>query len=474
MIKIIYMYFYNNKKSYIMQIRGGKNMKILVVNPPNKPFTNKSIIAEPIDILQIATVIQKEYKEVKVLDMDLNQMNNNINKYLEEKNILIFVFDYHIPLHTTETKDNIFEIIKNIPKEIKTTTIVIGKTSSYYYEEFLKNGIDILITGIVEQEINKVIKYIDKKEELLKIPNLVFKWDDKIYKTEKKRVNSDFKDLPIPNRELVDIKKYMDTRTMITSRGCIGNCAFCATPYFFGKWTAKTPKQVVDEIELLTKKYHAKKIMFLDDNATVSKKRMIEICEEIKRRNLKCLFGALASLKTYDEEMFQTMYEVGFRWVHFGIESGSSRILNSMNKFFDVDITKKIITKVKELGYRVRVSLILDYPTSTKEDIEKTKNLILETMPHEIRLHYLTYRVGTPIFLQKKTKEITSQYIHRKTKEIKDKDLMSAINNLVEELKNKDYEIITDDIDWNKYNDMPKDTKIAAFTPIKYGVCWYE
>ena len=74
MIKIIYMYFYNNKKSYIMQIRGGKNMKILVVNPPNKPFTNKSIIAEPIDILQIATVIQKEYKEVKVLDMDVNQI----------------------------------------------------------------------------------------------------------------------------------------------------------------------------------------------------------------------------------------------------------------------------------------------------------------------------------------------------------------------------------------------------------------
>ena len=168
------------------------------------------------------------------------------------------------------------------------------------------------------------------------------------------------------------------------------------------------------------------------------------------------------------------MYEVGFRWVHFGIESGSRRILNSMNKFFDIDITKKIITRIKELGYRVRVSLILDYPTTTKEDIEQTKNLILETMPHEIRLHYLTYRVGTPIFLQKKTKEITSQYIHQKTKEIKDKDLMSTINNLVEELKNKNYEIITDDIDWNKYNNMSKDTQIAAFTPIKYGVCWYE
>lgn len=449
-------------------------MRILVINPPNKPFTNKTIVAEPIDVLQIATVIQEEYKDVKVLDMDVNRMNNNINKYLKEKNILIFVFDYHIPLHTTETKDNIFEIIKNISKDVIATTIIIGKTSSYYQEEFLKNGINILITGIAEPEIIKIIKYIDKKEELLKIPNLVFKWDNKVYRTEKKRVNSNFTNLPIPNRELIDIKSYMDTRTIITSRGCIGNCTFCTTPYFFGKWTAKTPKQVVDEIEILIKKYHAKKIMFLDDNATVSKTRMLEICEEIKKRNLNCLFGALASLKTYDEDMFQKMYEVGFRWIHFGIESGSSRILNSMNKFFNIDITKKIITNVKKLGYRVRISLILDYPGTTAEDIEKTKKLILETMPHEIRFHYLTYRVGTPIFIKRGSNKITSQYIHQSKKEVKDRKLSFAINKLIEELKNKNYEIITDNINWNKYNNMSKTTKIAAFTPIKYGMCWYE
>lgn len=266
----------------------------------------------------------------------------------------------------------------------------------------------------------------------------------------------------------------MDTRTIITSRGCIGNCTFCTTPYFFGKWTAKTPKQVVDEIEILIKKYHAKKIMFLDDNATVSKTRMLEICEEIKKRNLNCLFGALASLKTYDEDMFQKMYEVGFRWIHFGIESGSSRILNSMNKFFNIDITKKIITNVKKLGYRVRISLILDYPGTTAEDIEKTKKLILETMPHEIRFHYLTYRVGTPIFIKRGSNKITSQYIHQSKKEVKDRKLSFAIDKLIEELKNKNYEIITDNINWNKYNNMSKTTKIAAFTPIKYGMCWYE
>ena len=72
--------------------------------------------------------------------------------------------------------------------------------------------------------------------------------------------------------------------------------------------------------------------MFLDDNATVDKSRMIKICELIKTRNIKCLFGALCSIKCYDKEMLEKMYEAGFRWIHFGLESGSQRLLKTMNK----------------------------------------------------------------------------------------------------------------------------------------------
>ena len=78
-------------------------MNILVVNPPNKPFTNKSILAEPLDVLQIATIIKNNFGNVKVLDMDVKRMNNNINEYLEDKNIIVFVYDYQLPLHTSET-----------------------------------------------------------------------------------------------------------------------------------------------------------------------------------------------------------------------------------------------------------------------------------------------------------------------------------------------------------------------------------
>lgn len=450
-------------------------MNILVINPANRPFTNRSIIAEPIDVLNIATIIEKEYKNTSVIDMDLNNMNNDISNYLKEDNILVFVYDYQLPLHTSDAKINIFETIKKAKeKDSNIKSIIIGKTPSFYYEEFLNNGIDLIIKGIADLKINECIKNINDTNKLRDISNLIFKENCQIIKTNEEKISLQFGELPLPNREFLDLSNYMDTRTMITSRGCIGTCKFCSTPSFFGTWSGKDKDQVVDEIELLIKNYHTKKIMFLDDNFLVDKKRVLSICDEIEKRNLKCLYGCLCSIKCFDKEIVKRMYQVGFRWIHFGIETGSSRILKQMHKEMDLDRVKEIIKETKEIGYRVRNSFILDYPTTTKEDLIKTKELILDLEPHEIRLHYLAYRVGTPIYEENKNILNKTQYIHSNKPNIANKELESEINNLLQELKENNYHIVTDDIDWNIYNNQEKDTKIAAFTPIKYGMCWYE
>lgn len=447
-------------------------MNILVVNPPNNPFTNKSILAEPIDVLQIATIVKQKHQNVKVIDMDVNSMDNTINNYLEEKNIIIFVYDYQLPLHTSETIQNIFEIVKNTDKQSK--FIIIGKTSSYYHEKFLNSGIDVVIKGIAENIINDVIECIFDKEKLLNIPNIVIKDNGNIISTKEKRIINNFKQLPYPNRELLDISKYMDTRTIVTSRGCTGKCSFCTTPTFFGNWSGKSALQIIEEIEYLIKVYKTTKIIFLDDNMTINKNRMIELCKYIKLRNIKCLFGCLSSINYYDKEMFEIMYNAGFRWVHFGIESGSEKVLKLMNKNMDIKTIKQVINEVKQIGFRVRTSIILDYPKSTKEDIIKTKELILELMPHEIRLHYLAYRVGTKVFEQNKSVKNKTQYIHNNKPNVENEKLTNEINSLIKEIEKNDYYLIFNDTDWNKYNTLSKDAKFASFIPIKYGLCWYE
>ena len=447
------------------------NMNILVVNPPNKPFTNKSILAEPLDVLQIATIIKEKYHNVRVIDMDVNRMKNNINCYLKDNNIIIFIYDYQLPLHTSEAVSNIFDIIKNTNQKSK--FIIIGKTSSYFFEKFLDNGIDVIINGIADKTIIKVIDSIIENKDLSLIPNIIIKEDNKIIHTKQKRIENKYNLLKKPDRSLVDVKKYMDTRTIISSRGCVGKCSFCTTPSYFGTWVGKDPKKVVDEIEDLIKKYNTKKIIFLDDNMTVNKERMFEICNEIKNRNIKCLFGCLSSIACYDRLMFKKMYSVGFRWIHFGIESGSERILKLMNKHMKIDYVKQVIKETKDMGYRVRNSIILDYPTTTKDDLEATKSLIKELLPHELRLHYLAYRVGTKVFKENKNVTNNTQYIHSNKPNIEN-NLKKEINKFIKELEKIGYIIVFNEVDWNKYNLLDKETKIASFLPTKYGMCWYE
>lgn len=446
-------------------------MNILVVNPANKPYTNKSILAEPIDVLQIATIIYEKYSDVRVIDMDGERLENNLNPYLEEDNIVVFVYDYQLPLHTSLAVENIKEVIRSCKQ--KTKFIMIGKSSTYFYQKFLDMGIDVVIKGIVDKLIVPVIDSLISGGGLANISNLIFKKGESIYFTESCEVNAKIGELPIPKRDFVDIANYMDTRTMITSRGCIGRCSFCTSPTFFKRWDARSAEDVVSEIEMLIDEYGTKKIMFLDDNMTVSKRRMYEICDLIEKRKIKCLFGCLASIPTYDKALFERMYEVGFRWVHFGLESGSRRILKKMNKILDCDITKKIITEVKEIGYRVRNSFILDYPTTTIDDLLKTKDLILDLEPHEIRLHYLAYRVGTKVYKENDNKN-GSQYIHSNQTDSLGIDEKKVIEELLDDLEKTGYVIVKDEVDFNMYNNKDKNTKIVAFTPIKYGMCWYE
>ena len=140
----------------------------------------------------------------------------------------------------------------------------------------------------------------------------------------------------------------------------------------------------------------------------------------------------------------------------------------------NVERIKQIILEVKNMGYRVRASFILDYPGTTKEDLLKTKELILSIKPHELRLHYLAYRVGTPVFEENKNISNKSQYIHNNKPNVENNELTNEIAVLLDDLKSNDYNLITDEFDWNKFNYGDKETRIAAFTPIKYGMCWYE
>ena len=460
-------------------------MNILLINPPNNPYTEKSLLIEPVDILTLAEYIKELGNNINFIDMDLKQMDiDSLKKYIETQttpDTVIISYDYHIPLHTSKT----IEIIKDMCNSLKNfgiKIILIGKTISYSQDFAESLNFDIGIIGETELTLKELLKLETwDKKTLSNVKGIIYKLNGDIIKNPYREEKINLYCLPIIDRNLVDLKDYIDVRSMLTSRGCINKCDFCPTFNFWGKWRGKIAIQVVAEIEELIKKHNAEKIMFLDDNMTVDKQRMKEISKLIIEKKLKAKFGCLSSINNFDEETFVEMYNAGFRWVHFGVETGSQKVLENNNKHFSVDYAKSVILKVKQIGYRVRTSFIFDLPTTEKQDMLDTINFILETEPDEVRGHFLALRLGTKVYEQSSKKgKLTSQYIHRnvpefETENYSSEELMQDVDFLTEKLKQRNYTIVNDVTKWNDINSIRNaegKIKFLSFCPSRYGIDW--
>lgn len=460
-------------------------MNILLVNPPNIPFSEQKLLIEPIDIITLGTYLQEYNHTVKFIDMDCKKLNcDDLTRYIESEfmpNVVIISYDYHIPLHTQKALENISKICNEL-KRYNIKTIMIGKTVTYNPNVIELINFDIGIIGEAEKAIIEILNAnINNTKELSKIDGIVFKDNNKTIVNKPNKEKYDINSLPIPNRELCNIEDYIDIRSILTSRGCINKCDFCPIHNYWGIWRGKNAQNVVKEIEYLIQKYNTKKIIFLDDNATVNKKRMQEISNIIIEKKIKIKLGCLASINTYDKETFELMYKAGFRWVHFGIESGSQKVLENNNKNFNIDYAKHVIKEVKQIGFRVRTSFIFDLPTTTKEDMEKTIEFILETEPDEIRGHFLALRLGTAIYNKlSKEKEIPTQYIHSdkpllENEEYTNSEMLQDIEILINKLKSKGYKIVKDVKEWEdleKLRNKEGNIKFLSFCPSRYGIDW--
>jgi len=458
-------------------------MRALFVNPPNQPFTDKQLLIEPIDILSLASYVQKLGHEVKVLDMDVQRLKAGqakacLQEFLPE--VLIIPFDYHIPLHTSESLGGVFEIARQA-RMIGAKVVVGGKLATYFPEKLLYAGspIDVAVSGEMEASLAGLLGLDNwQMSKLAQVPGISFWAGEGLQKTEGLG-HFDLDRLPIPDRSLVDLADYIDVRTLLSSRGCSMKCAFCSTPGFWGGWRGRKPRQVVEEIVLLVNDYDAKRILFLDDNALFDKNRMEMICQLIIDRQIKVSLGCLATINCFDEATMKLMYQAGFRWIHYGAESGSNEALDNINKMINRELIREVISKTRKIGYRVRTSWIIDLPGVTEQALAETIGLILDTQADEIRLHYLTLRLGSTIFGSVNIEgEIPGQYIHNSVPNqnftaVSKTLLAEKVSWLISELARIGYIVIKEPQDLKRLSGRESGkTRVVSFCPLKYDIGW--
>lgn len=167
---------------------------------------------------------------------------------------------------------------------------------------------------------------------------------------------------------------------IIATRGCTQRCTFCASHEIAGRgMRARSPENVVAEIETLAQDHGIREVHLEDDNFTWSEPYVLGFCEIVARR-LPGLAWTLPNgvrLATLTRPMLASMKEAGCYLLIVGIESGSERVLADMKKGLTLAAIEEKVGWAREAGILVHGFFLLGYPTEKPEDREATRSLSL-------------------------------------------------------------------------------------------------
>ncbi len=356
-----------------------------------------SAITMPMGITYLATFLKQRGLEVNFIDSPgegIEQLKPYKREYLlrglDIKGILkrIHKDTDLIAISAIFSPQNhiIIELIKQIKACLKVPIVLGGCHSSFNLNLFFREGADFIILGEGEHALHQLCQHLAGKIPIRQVNNLAYVRKNKIIKTQKKHYEN-IDELPFPDRNFLNLKNYHKLNMghspsndkftpLITSRGCPFDCTFCASAVFWEKrWKARSPKNVVDEIEMCVKKLSIREFHFEDDNMTLHKKRAELIFREIIKRGLKIKWSAASGLRPelINAKLLQLMKRSGCVHITVAPESGSPRVLKQIyKKNIDLDKIIKIVNISNKLNIKTAGYILICPLGTTREDDMQT------------------------------------------------------------------------------------------------------
>lgn len=198
----------------------------------------------------------------------------------------------------------------------------------------------------------------------------------------------DLDKLPVPARELLPMDKYLSipfieplpypTTNIMTSRGCFFKCHFCSplSEKMFCNVRFRSPNLVVDEIEWLVHNYGIKGLDIEDDLFVFSPELLRQFHDEMISRGINLKWRANSRVDTITAEKAKLLAECGCIELIFGVESGSQKMLDAMNKHITTDQIRKAILMCQEQGIITMTNYVIGYPGETKATLKETSDMI--------------------------------------------------------------------------------------------------
>ena len=380
-------------------------MKITLVNPPYPPNAHSHPPFIPLGLAYLGAVAEKEGHQVTVIDCQGEKLTYDTfrQRIKQVPSDVVGVTSTTLLYNSAKT---IMEIARE--EQPNAITVIGGSHVSFWDENALNESpaIDIIVRREGELTFLELLQRIEAKKNFEGVLGTTFRGSDgKIIRNEDRPFLHDLDSLPSPAYHLLPLNSYhrmgKTIFPIVTSRGCVQWCDFCSTVRMFGRgYRVRSPKKVVDDMEMLHNKYGQSQFTFYDDAFTVNRQHTLEMCADIKARKLDVTWDCETRVDAVDKELLEKMHDAGCITIWFGVESGSERILDQMHKKIKPEGVRAAFKMAQKAGMMTIASAVIGFPGETEETAWETINFINSLNPDDIGFYVATPYPGTPMYEQ--------------------------------------------------------------------------
>lgn len=379
-------------------------MRILLIKPPTGETYKslKSITPEypPLSLAYIASYLENHDFEVKILDLGVEHLDTNkLLRFVDKFSPQIIGFT-----STTPTIMKVYELINTLRFEFPDIKYVLGGSHATALPEEALKHVDIVIRGEGEETFLEVVKAIKTRKQIDNIKGISFKKNKKVFHNSDRALIANLDSIPLPAWHLLDLKKYHyfgakrhPIASVFTSRGCPYNCSFCNKNIFSRKIRLRSNENIMKEVDLLVNQFGVKEIHISDDVFNINKKKTIDLCKNIQKRNYDLNFFPHNGVRvsSIDKQVLDAFWDAGFYGLAFGVESGDQKVLDYNSKGIKIAEIKKAFKLTKNYDFTTWGFFILGLPGETKTSAMKTAKLAIELNPDIAKFSILVPFPGT-------------------------------------------------------------------------------
>lgn len=379
-------------------------MKIILVQPPSRDLKREDVVVPPLGLAYLASALEREGHSVKILDAFAQGWSwvDFAEGIKKERADLIGIGGM------TPTIDNTLRAVK-ICRPHTRYIVIGGPHFSVHGQGFFKDcpDLDFGILGEGESRFLELVKRLEEGKDPWDLPGLV--GPEKF--NPPGNFIGDLDRLPFPARHLLPNSSYRyalwpgkKVTTMITSRGCPYRCIFCDKSIFGSRWRARSPQNVLEEMEQIVKELGIRSVIIYDDLFTLQKQRVIEICQGVLERGLGIEWKCEGRVDRVDEEMLKWMKKAGCSLIAYGVESGNQIGLDYLQKGITLPQIRRAFELTRKAGIKPMAYFILGIPVETFEQGLNTIKFAKELSPDYAQFSILSPYKGTKLYEEAKAK----------------------------------------------------------------------